>query len=336
MKSNLLKETIRQFDEHRLQEEAALRAREAEVMEKIPELASLRNASISNFAKEARARILDSTSKDDKDYRQEVKEEDIENIRRQEKKLLVDNAYPEDYLSIRFSCKICKDTGYTGDLVKEKCTCLIQKLIEQFYNQSNLTDVEGENFATFDENVFPDKPLRENGPTQREYMLQLRKLFTNYSKEFPNNPKKNILFTGKTGLGKTFLLNCLAKALLDKGFSVLKITSYNLFEQLFDNAMRNRGEGDQLLKDRIFTVDVLIIDDVGTETKRNNITAEDLFNILNERYLRKKHTFISTNLTLQDLQEWYSDRVTSRLFDKDNTMLIRFSGQDIRLKKKNK
>ena len=168
--------------------------------------------------------------------------------------------------------------------------------------------------------------------TQREYMLQLKSVFWNYQEEFPNNPKKNILFTGKTGLGKTFLLNCLAKALLDKGHTVMKVTSYNLFEHLFRSIWADSPEDVSFMKERIFEVDVLIIDDLGTETRRNNFTAEELFNILNERYLKKKHTFLSTNLSLSDLKSYYSDRVTSRLFDTRNTMIFRFSGQDIRLR----
>ena len=133
---------------------------------------------------------------------------------------------------------------------------------------------------------------------------------------------------------KTFLLNCLAKAILDKGYTVLKVTSYNLFEHLFRSAMGSSREDSLLMKESIFDVDTLIIDDLGTETRRNNFTAEELFNILNERYLQEKHTFLSTNLSLTDLREYYSDRVTSRLFDTQNTVILRFLGQDIRLKGK--
>jgi DNA replication protein DnaC len=79
-------------------------------------------------------------------------------------------------------------------------------------------------------------------------------------------------------------------------------------------------------------VDVLIIDDLGTETQRNNFTSEDLFNILNERLIQGKHTFLSTNLGLSEIKERYSDRIASRLFDTSNTMLIKFMGQDIRIR----
>lgn len=342
MKSNLLKQILIQYDEARLEEEVALRAREAEAMEKIPELAQLRYASISSLAKRARDLILKSNNGAGKESSQELdnkkdqqlNQEAIEKNKEKERKLLVANGFPEDYLTIRYRCQACKDTGFVGDLVKEKCNCLIQRLIQETCRQSDLSSLDEENFDTFDETVFPDLPLEDKGISQRDYMVQLKNIFINYTKDFPNNAKKNILFTGKTGLGKTFLLNCLAKEILDKGSTLLKMTSYNLFDQLFSSPVSSWDKSQHSLKDRIFSVDVLIVDDLGTETKRNNITNEDLFNILNERYLQKKHTFLSTNLSLKDLKNWYSDRVTSRLFDRDNTMIIGFSGQDIRLRPK--
>ena len=94
----------------------------------------------------------------------------------------------------------------------------------------------------------------------------------------------------------------------------------------FQSVISSSGE-DSLMKESIFEVDPLIIDDLGTETRRNNFTAEELFNILNERYLNQKHTFLSTNLSLTDLREYYSDRVTSRLFDTQNTICLLYTSR---------
>ena len=327
MSDNLLRDILREYDEYRLNEEQALKERESEVMRSIPEFACFRNAFVSTLAKKARLLIQNSNES-------ELPEHNMDTYRQREVTLLKQHGYPIDYLIPRFRCTLCKDTGFTGELVRERCNCLVQQLIERTYRLSDITGLEKENFDTFDADVFPNVPLRAGSMTQREYMQQLKTVLAEYQSAYPDNPKKNMLFTGKTGLGKTFLLNCLAKSILDKGHTVLKVTSYNLFEHLFRNAIHNSEES-HMLKDRIFRVDTLIIDDLGTETKRNNFTAEELFNILNERYLQRQHTFLSTNLTLADLKECYSDRVTSRLFDTQNTMIIRFSGQDIRLKQKN-
>jgi len=328
MKDNLLKELLREYEAYRIQQLEVLKNREAEVMAAIPELAELRHALVTRLAQRARDMILNPGLKDtDFNY-----EELVEKAKAQEALLLKQHGYPEDYLTLHYRCPECRDTGYVGELVKEKCSCLIQRMVERSYRYSELSGIGRENFDTFNSGVFPDTVLPGKNITQREYMEQLRSVLWEYQAAYPHNPKKNLLFTGKTGLGKTFLLNCLAKAILDKGYTVLKITSYNLFEQLFRNKLDGTDDGTFLIKDRIFEVDTLIIDDLGTETRRNNFTAEELFNILNERYLQQKHTFLSTNLSLADLREYYSDRVTSRLFDTQNTMILRFQGQDIRLR----
>ncbi|HHT65685.1 MAG TPA: ATP-binding protein [Clostridiales bacterium] len=329
MKDKLLNEVLREYDAYRLQQQEALKQREAEVLSALPELASLRNSLVTSLAQKARALILNPGHSPAFEQEEQLAAQ----MKKKEAALLRENGYPEDFLTLHHRCPVCRDTGYVGSLVKEKCSCLIQQLLDRTYRFSELSNLDKENFDSFDEDVFPDFPLPDTNMTQKQYMKQLKTVLWDYQEAYPNNPRKNLLFTGKTGLGKTFLLNCLAKAILDKGDTVLKVTSYNLFEHLFRSSFGSIKEDSFALKDRIFDVDTLIIDDLGTETRRNNFTAEELFNILNERYLNQKHTFLSTNLTLADLRECYSDRVTSRLFDTQNTMILRFQGQDIRLRK---
>ena len=363
MKDDLLKEILREYDACRLEEQRAQKEREAEVLRSIPGLARLRRSLVSSLAEKARTLVRQSDPISHSTAKGSVSEPadsdrnakpdqgtayakpdqgtasnpDMElewsrQAKEKEAALLAEHGYPRDYLDIHYRCSRCRDTGYVGDLVKEKCSCLIQRLAERSYRFADLSETKQENFETFDAGVFPETVVEGSRLNQREYMEHLKHALWDYQAAYPDNPKKNILFTGKTGLGKTFLLNCLAKSILEKGYTVLKLTSFNLFENLFRSSLQNSEEGALLLKDRIFSVDVLIIDDLGTETRRNNFTAEELFNILNERYLQKQHTFLSTNLSLSDLRDFYSDRVTSRLFDTQNTMIFRFAGQDIRLR----
>ena len=261
-------------------------------------------------------------------------EERISGLKEKERELLIRHGFPADYLSMHYRCPKCEDTGYRGDIIKEKCSCLIQKILERTYQLSDINDLERENFDTFDPEVFPDVPVEGSRLTQREYMVQLKNRLMDYVGKFPNNKRKTILFSGKTGLGKTFLLNCMAKTILDMGYTVMRISAYKLFNQLFLSALQDNEEN-LFLFNCLFDVDTLIIDDLGTETQRNNFTNEDLFNILNERFTQGKHTFLSTNLGLTEIKERYSDRIASRLFDTSNTMLIRFTGQDIRVRARN-
>lgn len=328
MKDALLKDLLMEYSALRYQGQQDLRNREAQVYRQIPEIQELRRQMISALAALSRDRILHPEGSVDAVQLTNR----IDALRAAEQSLLVQGAFAPDYLELRFRCTLCQDTGYVGTTIQEKCRCLIQQLMDKTYGATEMEVLTHENFGAFDSAVFPVNPVKAGGPSQRDYMERIRDELMLYSEHFPQNARHNILFTGKTGLGKTFLLNCLAKAVLDKGYTVLKTTAYNLFDQLFQNVLRNE-EIDGDLKYKTFGADCLMIDDLGTETLRNNYTAETLFNILNERCLRGRHTLLSTNLSLTELKDRYSERVTSRLFDVGETLLVRFMGEDIRLKK---
>ena len=83
--------------------------------------------------------------------------------------------------------------------------------------------------------------------------------------------------------------------------------------------------------EHIFSCDLLIIDDLGTELT-NSFTSSQLFLCLNERLLNRKSTIISTNLTLDSLVELYSERTFSRITS--NYTMLRLTGDDIRIQKK--
>ena len=328
MKKTIIREILREYDLIQRQEEQALQRRRAEVADKVPEIVSIHHMIIEKMAQQSRKIIQNPNRHSDSIDRLQ---KEIANLKAKEIQLLVENGFPADYLDMKYRCSRCKDTGFVGFPVREKCSCLIQKLITRTYQLSNIHELEYQNFDTFDSSIFPDTLEPGSKMSQRQYMEELKARLEQYVSQFPDNDRKIILFTGKTGLGKTFLLNCMAKAILDKGYTVIRISAYKLFDQLFHSAISNQQEYEQL-QNQLFDVDALIIDDLGTETRRNNFTSEDLFNIINERSTLSKHTFLSTNLGLGDLRQRYSDRITSRLFDTSNTILIRFKGQDVRLR----
>ena len=85
------------------------------------------------------------------------------------------------------------------------------------------------------------------------------------------------------------------------------------------------------LYDCLYNCDLLIIDDLGTETV-NSFVASSLFALINERHLRKKSTIISTNLSLEQIRDIYSDRVFSRIAN--SYSLLKLIADDIRIQKK--
>ena len=87
--------------------------------------------------------------------------------------------------------------------------------------------------------------------------------------------------------------------------------------------------------DSILNVDLLIIDDLGTECI-NNMKFTELFNILNTRLLNQNKitkTIISTNLSLKNLYSNYDERIISRIVG--NYDICYFFGDDIRFQKRN-
>ncbi len=141
-----------------------------------------------------------------------------------------------------------------------------------------------------------------------------------------------MLFTGNTGLGKTFLSNCIAKEILDMGKTVLYQTAPIMLDNILDYRF---GKSDYTeLYDNIINVDLLIIDDLGAESL-NSFKLSELFNIINARLLsQNKHvtkTIISTNLNMNNLMDTYSERIFSRLASYYN--VCRFFGEDIRINK---
>jgi DNA replication protein DnaC len=101
-----------------------------------------------------------------------------------------------------------------------------------------------------------------------------------------------------------------------------------MFEIIEDYKFKN---GDtHISKDNyenLFDCDLLIIDDLGTELT-NSFTNSELFNIINTRLLSGKKTIISTNLSPTQLEELYTERTSSRIFDRFE--MIKFIGNDLR------
>lgn len=236
-----------------------------------------------------------------------------------------------------FDCKECNDTGiiFKEDGKTNYCACFLQQIIDETYKQTNMLKINEENFDTFDIGYYSDTSNKEKygmDKSPRKNIEQIRKIAIEFADNIDDKEQKNLLFTGNTGLGKTFLTNAIAKRVIDSAKSVIYQTAPVFMDKLMEYKFSPDISGtnkDQYNK--IFDVDLLIIDDLGTETMTNNKYTE-LFNIINTRLLKNKKIIISTNLTLNQLLEKYDERVISRLIGEFK--VCKFIGDDIRLKKK--
>ena len=256
--------------------------------------------------------------------------EDLKDLREQKSLIIRAAGYPDDYLELHYRCPDCRDTGLIDG---RKCHCFLQAQMKLLHAQSNLEDVlERENFNALSYEYYDDTEiLPQLGITNAAYMRRVVAGCREFVRDF-DKKHDNLLFTGSTGVGKTFLTNCIARELMDDFHSVIYLTA----SDLFDVFSRNKFDYDNAedMKDMyrfILDCDLLIIDDLGTELN-NSFTSSQLFYCINERMNMSRSTIISTNLTLARLRDSYTDRVTSRIMS--GYRIIPLYGGDIRLLKK--
>lgn len=243
-------------------------------------------------------------------------------------RLLLSSGYPSDYLEPIYDCPVCKDTGIADG---KTCTCFKKKVVDMFYMHSNLKNiVASENFSTFSFDWYSKDYIDDaTGLSAYDNMRSVYDICKQFIEKF-DTEFHNLLIYGATGVGKTFLSNCIAKELLDSSHSVIYLTAIELFEAFGSFNGTDGTEGTAV--ESILDCDLLIIDDLGTELS-NTFTNSKFFYCINERMLKRKATIISTNLSLRELSNAYSERIMSRLTSV-YTMLKVF-GKDIRVQKRN-
>lgn len=315
---------MREYGQQQLRNRREQDRRVAEVYRKVPQIQAL-DAAISTRSAACARRLLDG----DTGARAELRAE-LADMREQKELLLRAAGFPIDYMEMHYRCPDCQDTGYADG---KRCHCFEQARMQILYAQSNIREVlERENFDTFSYRYFDDsRQVPGLGMTELAYM----KIVVKRCRAFAENFKEkggNILFTGSTGVGKTFLTNCIAKELIARYVSVIYLSSHDLFE-IFSKHKFGYGSEEDLEETyrHILECDMLIIDDLGTEVN-NTFVSSQLFYCINERLNRGKGTIVSTNLSMDMLRDTYSDRVTSRLMSHYTT--IPLYGGDIRMKKR--
>lgn len=315
---------IREYQKQQLKNKHEQDQRVAAVYEKIPVIKEL-DELISTSAVRSARQLLDG----DKGALKRLREE-LADVREQKALLLKAGGFPEDFMEMHYRCPDCRDTGYVDG---KKCHCFRQAQMKLLYAQSNIEEVvKRENFQTFSYEYFDDSvEIPGVGETEAQHMREVVRMCRQYIQDFEKE-KGNILFTGTTGVGKTFLTNCIAKELMDMYYSVIYLSANDLFDVFSKNKFSR--EEDEEMRDMygyILDCDLLIIDDLGTELN-NTFTSSQLFYCINERLIRKRGTIISTNLSPNMLQDLYTDRVASRIMS--SYRLIPLYGGDIRIKKR--
>ncbi len=313
--SKIIALLLQEYTQRRQQNELLEGRRRQEMRDGYPDIAKLMDERHEMVLGSARSAFTQPLSGDP------VKQ--MEQYNRQIRALLKQHGYAEDYLSPIYACDICQDTGLTGYPLRQYCGC-IRRAHDERVNAFDRADHP--TFETFDETRFPDVPLPDTDVTQRELMRVIRSKCEDFANRYPQPGGHTLLLHGGSGTGKTFLLQCIAARVRDHGHPALCVTAYQLLTDLKNAYFSRTGEQ----ADQYFSAELLLIDDLGMEPLMENITVEQIFNLVNERQMQGMSTVISTNLTLPELKARYTERVLSRLLDKRRATALAFRGKDIR------
>lgn len=224
-------------------------------------------------------------------------------------------------LQPKYDCKKCLDTGVFENSI---CSCVSQMYNNKLMLQCNVNLNNIPMLNDYDYKFFTDEG-------EQTFAKKCVKTLTDYVNKFDNLTLKNIVMCGASGTGKTYLTQCIAKELIAKNKTTLFISSFDLNSLFMEQHLSNFGEKDNLKN--LIDVDALIIDDLGTEPVRKNVTKEYLLILLNERLAKNKSTIITTNLNPDNVLDKYEERIFSRIFNKRSTLILQFDGKNNRLKK---
>ena len=233
-----------------------------------------------------------------------------------------------DYLEPHFECSKCEDTGYCG---LKMCECMRKALIKEAYISSGLgAALKEQGFDNFRLDYYSANK-KSDGISPRENMENILSAAKNFVKNFGDDDKgENLLFIGKTGLGKTHISSAIAKGVIDKGYDVVYDTVQNILHS-YELQTFGGSDNNAVNTEKYMDCSLLIIDDLGTEFK-NSFTNSVLYNLLNSRIISGKSMIISTNLDSSLLlQKQYDDRILSRLIG--NFRTFSFFGDDLRIKR---
>lgn len=219
-----------------------------------------------------------------------------------------------------YMCKHCKDKGFINDT---PCNCLNQIISEMLMEESGLSlqtlEIEKNNFKIFEN---PEK------------IKKIYDLTEKWCNNFENSPIKNWGLFGHAGSGKTHLMLYMLKLLINKGHFVHFTTAFNLTQQLLAQHT-NFEEKNRDYLSKYLECEVLFIDDMGTEPKYKNVNENYLYLILNQRMIENKPVIFSSNFDIAQFEDFYGERIFSRLVNKRTSKSLWFDGEDLRLKKTN-
>lgn len=245
--------------------------------------------------------------------------EEYENTRQLLAELLKNLGIQKSQLRPKYTCDKCKDTGYLPG--RKMCDCLKKEISILLIKESG-ADIK--NMATFDDDF-----SQFDSPEKVKLIYSKMKKFID---EIDSTLIDNVLISGKTGVGKTHLIECMATYSISKCRHIKYVTAFRFNQDMLKVHCSSLEDRNSIMEEYLNT-EILFIDDLGGENRINNVTCEYLYSVLNERMNSDRKTIITTNLDFAQIQDVYGERIFSRLMHKKQSLKINFEGSDLRLKK---
>ena len=307
------------IENRRRNAEEALEMRRADAYAKIPRLIEIQSR-IAMLGAEAVAAI--SKGADGPAYIAKLAKESLA-AQEERKQLLIAAGMPEDYLEAHYTCAVCNDTGVTDDGI---CDCQRQLLIETAKDEiEKYAPLRRSTFDSLSLDYYPEA-TDATGVSPKKRMGEIKQFCNDYALDFSLG-SPSLFMHGATGLGKTHLSLAIANEVIKRGHGVIYGSAPNIFGTLEREHFGRQYSGERTYEQELLETDLLIIDDLGVEFS-TQFTVSCVYNILNSRILSRRPTIISTNLTPRELEEKYTQRITSRIIG--NFVSLRFTGKDIR------
>lgn len=307
------------LERRRIENKLIAERRHAEVCKAVPEYAAL-ELSLADTMTSSIAAITQKRT-DSKNIISKALEENAA-IQRKMARLLADKGFPKNYTKPVYTCEKCRDQG---TLDGRWCDCFTKLLNVAASEELNASSpLKLCTFESFDLSLYPETTDPLIGEKQRTVMEMNLRDCVSFAENF-NGSGYGLLMLGNTGLGKTHLSLAIANSVIKKGYSVVYNSTPELMRQL-DKEFFGRADSDTM--QLITSCDLLILDDLGAETRSDRYISM-LYEIVNSRQNRQLPMIVNSNLAVEEIKNRYQDRIWSRLF---SLRVLLFCGSDNRLR----
>lgn len=209
-----------------------------------------------------------------------------------------------------FECELCRDTGRVNG---RYCRCVVKRAINADRSNLALDAVDFESAAK----TAPSAAVKKAYDTAKRYVA---------------GDKPFLVILGAPGSGKTVLASATATMMIENGSSAVTVTAFGFLRRALDYhtqfAINDYVDGFTPMLD----CDLLVIDDLGTESMLKNVTREYLYTVVNERWRMQKRTIVTSNLSLAQLNARYGENIFSRLVDRSRAVCISVDTKNARIK----